>query len=108
MVGAAALVAAVLWAFPPFFVIDDGSGGARHAALGRRPAWDPPSADEAEDALRRLVGPAAPGTAPGLRVERNGVSLGIELLAVAVAAASLLALTGRRRHAPSERRHPPG
>ena len=84
-----------LWMVPPFAVIDDGSGGVRHAALGHRPIWDPPSAVEAEAVLTRLVGPSEPGSASLLRVKRNNVRLGLETLMVLLAV-GVLAVLGRR------------
>jgi len=95
LVVAVFLVVVGLWAVPPFAVIDDGSGGARHAALGHHPAWDPPSPAEAEAALGRLVGPPQPGLHPRIRVKRNNVRLGLEILVVAVTAVGLVVL--RRR-----------
>jgi hypothetical protein len=95
-----------LWVAPPFAVIDDGSGGARHAALSHYPAWDPPSSVEAEAALTRLVGPPEPGSVPRLRVKRNNVRLGLETLIVLLAAA-VLALLGRRAaHPPADAAKP--
>ena len=72
------MVGTTLWVVPPFAVIDDGSGGARHAAMGRAPFWRPPSTQVAAAFLTREVGPPPPGAQSRLRVLRNDVRLAME------------------------------
>lgn len=103
MATAAGVAIALLWTFPPYAVIDDASGGARHAAIGHHPAWRPPTEREAEALLTWRAGPPGPGTPSRSRVMRNDVRLGLETVALALSLAVVgPALTARRRRRAGE------
>lgn len=90
-------VLAGLWLLPPYAVVDDASGGSRHAAVGHHPAWSPPTEAEAGALLDRAVGPAEDAGATRPRVIRNDVHLAFETLLVLLAAGLARIVTRRRR-----------
>jgi hypothetical protein len=89
---------ALLLAFPPYMVIDQGAPETRHAALGHHPRWRPPTPDRAEGALTSKVGPLIVNVQPSLRIGVNRVRLAAEVMTVTAGALGALgALRWRRR-----------
>jgi hypothetical protein len=80
---------------PPHAVIDDGSDGLRHAALGHHFRWSPPTPQEAGQALTAAVGPASGGEVEELRVIRNSVRLGLETALILITGGVLLVIVRR-------------
>lgn len=85
-----------LWLIPPYAVIDDASEGQRHAAIGHRPSWSPPTETEADALLDRAVGPVEGEGPTRPRVIRNDVHLAFETLLVLLAAGTVGILARRR------------
>lgn len=79
-------IVVTLWMVPPYAVIDDASGGARHAAIGHWAVWSPPTRAQADPLLQRAVGPGDPGEPTRPRVIRNQVHLTFETLLVLLVA----------------------
>ncbi len=88
------LAVACLLLFPPWYGMDQGSGGRRHGFLGYRPRWAAPSPEE----VRQLLSKRYPEAVHEIRVEAcrariNGLRLGMNLalaaLAMVLGAASL-------------------
>ena len=100
IVGCAAVLLLLMFLFPPFMSIDPESNGRVHAALGRHPVWNPPSA---EFVFRTLYPNTAelrrPGRLTGFVPRINKVQLTVDVLAV-VLTCSLVTWAlrrGRRR-----------
>ena len=91
----AAIALAALWVVPPYAVIDDLSGGTRHASIGHAPIWMPPTTGDAHEAIVRSMGPAEAGVPENLTVFRNNVRLGLESIVVVLGALSLSWAGGR-------------
>jgi hypothetical protein len=89
-------ILAGLWMIPPYAVIDDASGGVRHAAVGHHPAWSPPTEAEANALLDRAVGPVEGEASTRPRVIRNDVHLAFETLLALLAVGGVRALARRR------------
>ena len=88
----------LLFAFPPYMVIDQSAPETRHAALGHHSRWQPPTPDAAEAVLSIEVGPARAGVPPSLRIGVNRVRLVVEVITVTAAALCAFgALRWRRR-----------
>lgn len=92
----AAGVLVSLWLAPPFMVIDGASAGARHAPLGHRPFWSPPTREAAAEVLAREFGAPATDDLTALRIGRNDVRLAMETVCV-LAVAGVLGWATRRR-----------
>jgi len=88
----------LLFAFPPYMVIDQSAPETRHAALGHHPRWQPPTPDAAEAVLTTDAGPPRAGVPPSLRTGVNRVRLVVEIITVTAAALCAFgALRWRRR-----------
>lgn len=85
---------ALLFAFPPYMVIDQSAPETRHAALGHHLRWQPPTPDAAEAVLRSRSAPPRAGVPPSLEIRVNRVRLVLE--AITVTAAALCALGALR------------
>lgn len=89
---------ALLFAFPPFMVIDQAAPETRHAALGHHPRWRPPTPDAAEAVLVSRSAPPRAGVSPSLELGVNRVRLVLEAITVGAAALCAFgALRWRRR-----------
>jgi len=89
---------ALLFAFPPYMVVDQAAPEVRHAALGHHPRWRPPAPDAAEAVLRGRSSPPRAGAPPSLEIRVNRVRLVLEVSTVTAAALCALgALRWRRR-----------
>lgn len=93
--GAVALLLMIL--YPPFFGIDRGSGGRRHAFIGYRAVWSPPSPSEV---YLRLTSQDPTGVAPSrlaaFEARVNVVRLALNVAGLGVAVALGAWLTGRK------------
>lgn len=88
-----ALGVSALLAAPPYFGSDAASAGLRHASLGHRPRWAPPSADEVCLALldRAQPAPRAPALAcPPAGSRRADMAVRVNTVRLAGELATLL------------------
>ena len=88
---------ALLFAFPPYMVIDQSAPETRHAALGHHPRWRPPAPDRAEAVLTSEIGAPRGGVQPSLEIGVNRVRLAVEVTIVTAAALCALGALRRRR-----------